>query len=160
MHMHPNESQLVDLAEKARANFECREAIFIEKGALRVRISSISGSTSQAVITANVEEIPTPGLGVGLLDKESRFFRPRWKIGAGFFPNIPNFTTDISDHQWHMGYGGWSLYFEDRILQGVIELASRFPAEIDTMQRYDLVMEYIIKEEIKRRENNRQILPS
>jgi len=148
---------MVNLAEKARANFEGREAIFIEKGALRVRISSISGSTSQAVITANVEEIPTQGLGVGLLDKESRFFRPRWKISAGF---IPNFMTDISDHQWHMGYGGWSLYFEDRIIRGVIELASRFPAEIDTMQRYDLVMEYIIKEEIKRRENNRQILPS
>ena len=154
MHMHPNESQLADLAEKARFNFEGKECIYISKGALRVRISGICVYGSQPAISANVEEIPTPGLGVGLLDKESMFFRPRWKIGAGFM-------TDLSEHSWNAGYGGWTLFFHPEIIQGVIERASQFPAVMDTMKRYDLIMEYIQKtEQINMHKNNRQSLPS
>jgi hypothetical protein len=127
---------MTELAEKAHASFEGKECIYIEKGALRVRISGICVSASQYAVSANVEEIPTPGLGVGLFDKESGFYRPRWKISAGFM-------TDFSEHSWHMGYGGWSLFFNHEIIQGVIELSSQFPSDMDTMKRYDLIMEYI-----------------
>ena len=51
--------------EQIRSNFENREAISIEKGALRVRIRDIQAKVQY--VTAQVEEIPTPGLGVGLL---------------------------------------------------------------------------------------------
>jgi hypothetical protein len=39
--------------------FEGREAIYVEKGALRVRVSDLRGDVAQLYILAEVEEIPT-----------------------------------------------------------------------------------------------------
>jgi hypothetical protein len=51
--------------EAMQAQFEGREAIYVEQGALRVRISDISWDTAKLVVAAKIEEIPTPGLPAG-----------------------------------------------------------------------------------------------
>ena len=48
-----------------RARFEGREAIYVEKGALRVRISNIGWDGAKLCITARVEEIATAGFPKG-----------------------------------------------------------------------------------------------
>jgi len=121
-------------ALQLRASFENREAIYLEKGALKVRVSNIHGLASRQTVFADVEEIPAAGLGVGL------FARPRngatvlrWRIGAGYL-------SQFSDQRWAMGYGGWSLYFDPSIIQGVLDLASRFPENMDTSERYNEIV--------------------
>ena len=52
--------------EQLRARFEGREAIYVEKGALRMRVSDIRGDTSQLHISAEVEEIPTGAFPAGV----------------------------------------------------------------------------------------------
>src|SRR5436190_18884249 len=103
--------------DQLRNRFDGREAIYVEKGVLRVRVSNIRGRGAFH-IRADVEEIATPGLGVGL------FHRPRlsgagplrWRIGAGYL-------TTFSAQSWKMGYGGWSLYFAPDIVQAVVGCA-------------------------------------
>src|SRR5437899_3324347 len=90
-----SEADLSPSVLRLRANFENREAICIEKGALRVRVSNICGSASEASVSADIEEVLTPGLGVGLFDNCQRkgAVPRRWGIGAGYL-------SGFSDHVW------------------------------------------------------------
>src|SRR6266571_4728822 len=103
--------------EELRSRFEGREAVYVEKGALRVRVNNIV-SRGGFRIGAEVKEISTPGLGAGFLRRPPRHdaSRRRWKIGAGYL-------TTFSEQSWHMGYGGWSLYFDPEIVQAVVLFA-------------------------------------
>jgi hypothetical protein len=131
------------IVELLRARFEGREAIYVEKGALRVRVSDIRGDTAQKLyISAEVEEIPTAGFPAGVF-YETRRSEPsplRWSIGAGYL-------TRFSDHTWNMGYGGWSLFFAPRIIDGVVGLALRFPEDLDPFQRYKEILNYLQDQE-------------
>jgi hypothetical protein len=122
---------------KLRANFENREAIYIEKGALRVRVTNIQGSALHQVVSANVEEVLSPKLGVGWFGNRERTGTTprRWRIEAGFL-------TSFSSHGWMMGYGGWSLYFDPKTVQGVLNLASQLPDDMDTFERYNKIVIY------------------
>ena len=51
----PNETKV----DQLRRLFEGREAIYVEKGALRVKVTDISADLAQRCIFAEVEEIPT-----------------------------------------------------------------------------------------------------
>ena len=123
---------------KLRANFENREAIYLEKGALRVRVSNIRGSVARRIVWAKVEEVQTPGLGVGMFDRRTRNETTpcAWKIGAGYL-------TGFSDHCWKMGYGGWSLHFNPKVVEAVLELASRWPDDMDTSERYNQIVRLV-----------------
>ncbi|MEO7156831.1 MAG: site-specific integrase [Vicinamibacterales bacterium] len=95
---------------------------YMEKGALRVRVNNIHN------LRADVEEIPTPGLGVGLW----RLHRPgtsplRWTIGGD--------PTSNSDQSWS-SYAGWILYFAPEVVQAVIEFAARCSNNPDATQDY------------------------
>ncbi len=109
-------------SEVLRTRFEGREAIYVEKGALRVRVNNIHN------LQADVEEIPTPGLGVGLW----RLHRPgtsplRWTIGGD--------PTSNSDQSWS-SYAGWILYFAPEVVQAVIEFAARCSNNPDAIEDY------------------------
>ena len=88
-------------AEQLRRLFEGREAIYVEYGALRVKVAGIRAAIAQRSISAEVEEIPTPGLPVGALYESSMWGpRPmRWSIEGGYL-------AEFSDNRWRMGYGG------------------------------------------------------
>lgn len=131
----PNDS---NATSKLQANFEGKEAIYVEKGALLVRVSDIRGPGLRQTVAAQIDEVPAPGLGVGGFDS-SRLKRNgplRWTIRAGYL-------TEFSDYCWNMGYGGWSLYFEPRLVQSVLQLAAQFPADLDIIQRYTEIVRFL-----------------
>jgi hypothetical protein len=115
--------------EELRLRFESREAIYVEQGALRVRVKNIQARGFR--ISAEAEEIVTQGLGVGRFDGPCGRHTPprRWKFIAGYL-------TSFSAQSWQMGYGGWSLYFAPRIVQGVIDFAVQLPRDRDAHDAY------------------------
>ena len=125
--------------EAIRRNFENQEAIYIEGGALRVRVMNIQASVKY--LTAQVEEIPTPGLV---------YISHEWEIGAGSL-------TTFSDHTWAMGYGMWTLFFATRVVQGVVDLASRWPENLDYGSRYNEVLRWL--EDHDAYERTRRVFP-
>jgi hypothetical protein len=116
--------------EVLRDRFEGREAIYVEKGALRVRVSNIHNiGADGSSIGADVEEIPTPGLGVGLFPLHRPGRNPsRWTIAGD--------PTSYSDQDWSMGYGGWSLYFSPETVQAVIDFAAQRSDNADPCEGY------------------------
>ncbi|SRR6266849_5923124 len=134
----PNETKV----EQVRRLFEGREAIYVEKGALRVKVSDVRGDVARLSISAKVEEIPTVGFPAGAFYEIQRLEPSplRWSIEGGYL-------TDFSDHTWHMGYGGWSLFFAPRIVDGIVSLALQFPENLDPFQRYREVLNYLKDQE-------------
>ena len=78
---------------KLRANFEGKEAIYFEKGALLVRVSDIRQGLS--TVAAQIEEIPTPGM-VGFIGGPQGKGPLRWTIRAGQF----NHYYDLLHTHW------------------------------------------------------------
>ena len=102
--------------ERLRNTFENREAIYVERGALRVKVTNIRANAvvkdqrgHQEVLT-----IGFPGLidldRFGLTDEELR----SWTIIAG------NLST-CSDHTWSTSSGLWSLFFGSELVQKVVQ---------------------------------------
>ncbi len=124
--------------KKLRDAFEGREAIYIEKSFYRVRVTNIRSNVKRRWIKADIQEIPTVGFPPSFL----HWIRPdepgpsQWDIGGGF-------ETCFSKHTWHMGYGGFSLFFAPKIVTGVMRLASGFPAELDPLARYNQVIRFL-----------------
>lgn len=134
---YPDPGDTSPLIQEVRSRFEGREAIYLEKGAIRVRVSNIRGSASQATIAADVEEISTPGLGVGSFYKRLHGDNKplRWNIAAGI-------RTTFSGQDWAMGYGGWWLYFHPKVIEGVLDLAARFPAIQDSQEHHAMIQKH------------------
>ena len=119
--------------EKLRTCFEGKIGIYREHGALLVRVTNINLS-GKFCINADVEEIPMKGLGVGRLQRAKSSDPARWYISAGHM-------TSFSAESWHMGYGMWSIFFSPRIVEEVCELASEFPDDMDSFDRYRRISE-------------------
>ncbi len=126
-----------------RDRFEGKEAIYVEKGASRVRINKIRMDLIWGGFSAEVEEIPTsgfPGLGYhpATLDlvQLGRRNPYRWRIGGNW--------AEFSEHCWYMGYGGWSLFFDPRIVKGVVDLASRFSDNTPLIERYKQIIDFLL----------------
>ncbi len=47
-----------------------------------------------------------------------------------------------------MGYGGWSVYFDPKVVQGVSDFAARVPVELSERERYNRIMEFMYQERI------------
>jgi hypothetical protein len=135
--------------EALRKNFEGRDAIYLEKGVLRVRVQNIFFDLDATSIHAVIEEIPTPGLHPSLFYGKARpWSEPghppgrypgqplRWNIGAGDW-------TTFSASSWTMGYGGWSLFFEPGTIDGLIALAREWPDELGVNERYNRSLKFL-----------------
>ncbi len=108
--------------------FEGREAIYIEKGALRVRIFNIRLDLSHKEVTADVEELPTPGLGfvMGHTREFDERSPRRWQIGT-----TESAGSTFTSRHWSGGaYVVWSLFFDPEIVSGVMKLAGSFPPDL------------------------------
>ena len=116
--------------EELRTRFEGKEAIYVEKGALRVRVSNFR-PRGGFHIRAEAEEIVTPGLGVGM------FHRPR-PPGAGPRRRTvrAGYLTTFSAQSWHLGYGGGAFYFAPEIVRAVVGFAARLPGNADPDESY------------------------
>lgn len=128
-----------DLVARLRANFEGREAIYIEKGALRVRVLNIWVDLSIPAAGAEVEEIPTRGFERSLFHEHADGPAPlRWSISGGLL-------TAFNERVWVMGYGGWSLNFAPHFIEGVLALAASWPDSLDPGDRYDALGDWLFK---------------
>jgi hypothetical protein len=66
--------------ERLRNAFENREAIYVKRGALRVRVTNIRANAAVQAISADIEEIPTTGFP-GFVDlARSRSARKGWEV--------------------------------------------------------------------------------
>lgn len=121
--------------EVLRTRFEGREAIYIEKGALLVRVTNIR--LQGLSVLANVEEVITPGLGVGFFARThpSVSGPRRWDIGGD--------PASYSDDSWSMGYGGWILHFDPEFIRAVIDFAARRPNNADPYEGYVAVCKMV-----------------
>jgi len=122
-----------DTAEQVRDLFEGREAIYVEKGAAHIKVSGIHWNPILKAIKAQVQEIPTAGFPC---EHYSGSCPRRWTIGAGYM-------TTFSQHTWHVGYGGWSLYFAPEIINGAMNVVSQFPKDLNWFRRYNLILDYL-----------------
>jgi len=129
------ESQESENYERLRGAFEGREAIYLEKGVVRVRVTNIRSVVSSRYIRADVEEVPAPNLA-GVIPHGDQPRPHRWRIGAGAL-------TTFSENRWDMGYGGWSLFFAADVLNGFTNLAAEWPADLDEGERYRRAMNFI-----------------
>lgn len=126
---------------RLREAFEGREAIYVEKGVLRVRMTNIRYDVGARWIEAYVEEVPTPGLERSLFhgrlpDEDGPL---RWRIGAG---SLTGFSSDM----WEAGYGGWTLYTAADVVRGFTTIASEWPAELDRIERYKQAVRFLMEQ--------------
>jgi hypothetical protein len=133
----------LETLDKIRTCFEGKEAIYIEKGALRVRVSNIGCADLNGeaeFIEAEIEEIPTPGLPVSLpgYDRREQPRPLRWRIGT----NIK--VQPVGRYYWSSPpYVGWSMNFCPKLIEGVVELASGFPQDQPPGLGYHQIHSYI-----------------
>jgi hypothetical protein len=129
--------QDIAILEHIRDSYENREAIYVEKGALRVRVHNIQIDTHRCKMEAEVEELFTPGLGAGI------FYKPVWNEGRPRRWSIAGDLTSCFDVIWMMGYGGWALCFARPVVDGVVALAAQWPTDLDPRERYSQVVRWL-----------------
>jgi hypothetical protein len=119
------------VAGQLRERFEGKEAICVEKGLLwRVRVENIRAAMALYIeadlvrITSNSFETLRRQYGLQWAAPLLRGEPQRWGIGGGW-------QMTGSENSWHMGYGGWSLYFEPALVRAVEEQANRLPDNLD-----------------------------
>jgi hypothetical protein len=120
--------------DKLRDTFEGREAIYLEKDVLRVRVTNIRCNPAGQRIDAEVEEVSTPGLACGIF-YGCRSNPLRREIGAGDL-------TRFSEDTWENGYG-WSLFFAPEIVNGLASLAADWATELDAHERYERACRFL-----------------
>ena len=121
--------------------------------ALLVRVSNIRSSALRRTVAAQVDEIPVAGLRVGRFgDLRNNTAPLRWTIRAGYL-------TEFSDQSWALGYGGWSLYFNPCLIEAVLKLASQFPADLNTFERYSRIVS-LIQHQRPRPLNQERVFPN
>jgi hypothetical protein len=146
-------------ADKVREHFEGREAIYVEKGALHVRIINIQADVFPDIemdcVALEVEEIPTVGFENTLIHERLRSFNwhacspLRWKTGASSLEHFWEYEFDA-------GYGGFVIYFAPQVVQGIVELAAQWPDELPEYERYNEVVRYLSDHT---RDRGRQLFP-
>ena len=129
---------LKEKVARFRTLFEGREAIYIEKGSLRVKVRNIRVDSSEPYARAEIEEIPTVGFPTGAIcGLKSGEDLLRSSIGSSE-------GTHFSEHTWHAGYPtAFVLYFSPAIVEGLVNLASHFPDSLDPYQCYREVQRYL-----------------
>lgn len=122
-----------------RGRFTGREALYLEKGVLRVSVVDVEAHLRGRWAKAVVEEVPTPGLPRSLFARLGPIEAGplRWSLTSGYL-------TAVSRTQWTVGYGGWSLFFAAEAVEGVVRLAAGWPPALDAHARYDEVVHWLV----------------
>ena len=147
-----NSTSNAAIVDKVRSLYEGREAVYTEKGALRVRVNAVRIKIEVANATNDVfdylafdlEEVPTPGLPVWLEGYPSIGPHPhRWTVGTGF-------RTRLFPH-YISAYCGWSMHFSPKLVAEIVEMATNFAGD-DSQELYRNIRRHIDDETIKRLE--------
>jgi len=129
---HP---EIVERMERLRERFEGREAIYADKGLLRVRVCDITPRPGRSSVAFQVEEIRTPGLGVGAFHQLRSLPQPlRARLSAGW-------QSHFTATRWYTGMFGGTLYFSTEAIQQVVARAAQWAHETDVQECYGRVSE-------------------
>jgi hypothetical protein len=137
----PRSEEPQSLDEAFFRAFEGRLAIYIEKGALLVRVSHINFDPADKLLSADIEEIPTQGLDfVAAHTREFDERSPRtWRISTS-----DPACSSFSPQRWRGGvYAAWSLLFDLEVILAVTKHAASFPADIDPALAYRSVLKLL-----------------
>lgn len=122
--------------KQMQARFEGREAIYVEKGAVRVRVLTIRPGPIRPSVSVELELIPTPGvpavLGRVQLPEQPPF---RWTISVGHL-------STVSGSFWSTPYS-YSLYFAPAAIQRVVETAAGFSEDLSVYDRYKQILRIV-----------------
>ena len=148
-------ARLAAAALEIRANFEGKNAIYLEKGASYVRVSNIHYDVL-GLIRADIEEIPAPGLPFRIAPRDpSESYPLRWTIGT----SQPSFSSDSWDGP---AYVAWRVRFSPKLIEEILQMASHFPESYNPMLRYKLISRCVEEDTAERlaalvsRMNNRK----
>lgn len=122
---------LENRVHRLREQCEGREAIYVEKGGLRVRVTNIRAEGGHVV--ANVEEIPSRGLPIPFVPRTpiGECLPRRWQISSDFY------LGSFSELTWRAApYVGWTLYFEPGIIKAVLNLAAGWPDDLPVRAQF------------------------
>ena len=114
--------------EQLRALFDERDAIYVEKGVLRVRVANVRVNERAQTFRAEIEEIPTRGL-------VNVYGRQRWEVGDerdGLF---------FSDH-FLAGFG-WRIFTDPDVIIAIVDIASKWPHDLRYADRYNEVVRWL-----------------
>jgi hypothetical protein len=116
--------------EELRARLEGREGIYVEKGAVRVRVSNIGWDAGKLNITARLRRFRQLAFQSGCSMSPKGMSRNplSWTIGAGHL-------TMFSKHTWNMGNGGWCIFFSAEIVDGCRRACSRISRGTSSLSR-------------------------
>lgn len=135
--MAPTPEEL-ELIPRIKEIFEGREAIYQEWGMLRVRVLNIRHQVAERKIYFDVEEIRTPGLGVGHFKSRSRL--PQ---GGLFRWDSFVFFDNMSTKYWGFEQTGANFMFDSRIIAAIVSRAVRLPEDMDALEAYRQLGEVI-----------------
>ena len=151
----PSDPQVALNCEEICAIFEGKEAFYLEKGVLRVRVFNIRYDLCKRSIDMEVEEIPTKGLERSCFHRQ--FVPPspiRWSIAAGYL-------AMFSEQCLYAGYGGWELEFKPEVVRDLIAVAGNWPSAMDAGERYINAREILdrIRYKYSPNERSRRVFP-
>jgi hypothetical protein len=143
----PEDKENIDVI---KSRFEGRTAIYLEKGVLVVTVFDICAGPYNKSIYAKVREEPTRGLERPLIQLPNwDGKRPlQWEIGSGLY-------TSVSTEIWSVGYGLWTLFFDEPLVVAFCSLAASWDDSLDSFARYHEACEFVYKHEFIRRPRRR-----
>ena len=112
--------------------FEGREAIYQEKGFLRVRVLNLRHKVGKREIEFEVEEVRTPGLGVGRFksaSKQSGGKLIRWDSFV-FFDNMKTM-------HWGFEQSGANFKFDPDVIAAIVSRSAALSKETDDPATYN-----------------------
>jgi len=123
--------------------FEGREAIYQEQGFLRVRVLNLRHKVGKREIDFEVEEVRTPGLGVGRFksaSKQSGGKLMRWDSFV-FFDNM---TT----RHWGFEQSGANFKFDPDVITAIVDRSAALSKETNDSATYNDLNHIIINQMI------------
>jgi hypothetical protein len=134
---HEADATLAATVGEMRGFFEGKEAIYTEHGALRVRVSNIRCG-DHGLIRADIEEIPTPGLPIWIVHRNPSETHPlRWTIATSSTPSF-SFESWCSSP-----YIVWGVYTSPKLIEAIVQMASQFPENYNSLLRCKMITNYI-----------------
>ena len=139
----PPTPEELGLIPKVLEMFEGREAIYQEKGFLRVRVLNLRHKVGKREIEFEVEEVRTPGLGVGRFksaSKQSGGKLMRWDSFV-FFDNM---TT----RHWGFEQSGANFKFDPDVITAIVDRSAALSKETNDSATYNDLNHIIINQMI------------
>jgi hypothetical protein len=128
----PPTPEELGLIPKVLEMFEGREAIYQEQGFLRVRVLNLRHKVGKREIEFDVEEVRTPGLGVGRFKSASKQFVEKLIRWDGFV-----FFDNMTTLHWGSEQSGANFNFDPDVIAAILNCSVALPEEMDDHAAYN-----------------------